>query len=52
MRERLDSWAAEHKDRFKMVYVVGTRWKGMIDAAFFVYTCRWLIDLSLSAGDW
>ena len=25
MREQLDSWAAAHKDRFKMVYVVGTR---------------------------
>ena len=30
MRERLDVWAAEHKDRFKMVYVIGTRWRDPI----------------------
>lgn len=30
MRERLDAWAAEHRHRFKMVYVVGTRWKDFI----------------------
>ena len=30
MRERLDAWAATHRHRFKMVYVVGTRWRDAI----------------------
>eukprot|EP00961_Rhodomonas_salina_P197128 2660556-Rhodomonas_salina.2 len=33
MRERLDGWAAEYKDRFKLVYCVGTRWKDFIIGA-------------------
>lgn len=33
MRERLEGWAAKYKDRFKMVFVVGTRWKDFIIGA-------------------
>jgi len=33
MREKLEAWAGEYRDRFKMVFVVGTRWKDFIIGA-------------------
>ena len=33
MREKLDSWAVEFRSRFRMVYVVGTRWNNFIIGA-------------------
>ena len=33
-KELLDAWAAEHPERFKVVYMIGSRWRlGLADIA-------------------